>query len=181
MSMREEAREPRSEKVAVVTMLAEKLNTAKGIYLTDFTGLSVAQITELRKRFRDSKTEFVVVKNTLARLGAKEAGQEGMLPYLEGPTGLAFNYEDAASPARVLKGFVKDHQKPGIKACIIEGDILPGSEAENIANWPTREELLAKLVGSLNAPISGLVGALSGVPRKLVYVLSAIAAKKQEG
>lgn len=173
-------REPRPEKVAIVNALAEKFSAAKSIYLTDFTGLSVADISELRRKFRESQTEYLVVKNTLARLSAKKAGIEGILPYLEGPVAVAISYEDPATPARILVDFLKSHPKPEVKACLIEKDVLPGSEATNIAKWLTRDELLAKLVGSLNAPISGLVMSLAGLQRKLLYALNAVAKKKEE-
>jgi len=174
----EQVREYRPEKMAVVAMLSEKFSTAKSVFLTDYSGLSVADISELRKKFRETKTEYFVVKNTLARLGAKDAGKEGILPYLDGPTALAISYEDPASPARVLTDFLKKHPKPEIKACLIEDDVFIGSEAQEIAKWATREELLAKVVGSLNSPISGLVMALAGIQRKLLYAIHAIAEKK---
>ncbi|MDQ7052237.1 MAG: 50S ribosomal protein L10 [candidate division KSB1 bacterium] len=174
-------REPRPEKVAQVTMLKEKFSAAKSAFLTDFTGLSVEEITELRRKLRERNSEYLVVKNTLARLSAKEAGVEDILPYLEGPIAIAFSYDDPAAPARVIAEFVKSHSKPNpkVKACLIEGDVLPGEEAEEIAKWPTREELIARLVGQLNAPIYGLVNALADVSRRLVYVLNAIKEKKE--
>lgn len=174
----EQVREPRPEKMAVVNALSEKFSSAKSVFLTDYSGLTVADITDLRRKFRESNTEYLVVKNTLAKLGAQQAGKDGLLPYLQGPIAIAVSYEDPASPARVLKAFLKDHQRPEIKACLIDDEIMPASEASAIADWPTREELLAKLVGSLNAPISGLVMVLAGVQRQLLYVLNAIADKK---
>ncbi len=175
------SREPRPEKVAAVELLTEKFNKANSIFLTDFSGLSVEDITELRRQFRAKDVEYLVVKNTLAERGAQNAGHEGMVPYLVGPIAVALGYDDPAEPARVIAEFRKSHDKPEVKACIIEGDVLPGSEAANIAKWPSREELLASLVGSLNSPISGLVMSLSGLPRKLVYALNAIREKKESG
>lgn len=175
----EQAREYRPEKVAAIAALSEKFSTAKSVFLTDYSGLSVADISELRKKFRESNTDYFVVKNTLARLGAKEAGKDNILQFLEGPVAVAISYEDPASPARVLSAFLKNHPKPEIKACLIEDDIYPGSEAEDIAKWATREELLAKVVGSLNSPISGLVMTLAGIQRKLLYAINAIAGKKE--
>ena len=174
----EQTREYRSEKVSAVATFSEKLGNAKSVFLTDYSGLSVADISELRKKFRENQTEYFVIKNTLARLGAKEAGKDGILPYLEGPTAVAISYEDPASPARVLVDFLKKHPKPEVKACLIEDEVYPGSEAEEIAKWATREELLAKIVGSLNSPIAGLVMTLAGIQRKLLYGLNAIAEKK---
>lgn len=174
----EQAREYRPEKIAAVAALSEKFSTAKSVFLTDYCGLSVADISELRKRFRENKTEYFVIKNTLARLGAKDAGKDGILPYLDGPIALAISYEDPASPARILADFLKKHSKPEIKACLIEDDIYTGKEAQEVAKWATREELLVRVVGSLNSPISGLVMALAGIQKKLLYAINAICEKK---
>lgn len=171
--------EPRPEKVAEVEKLSEKLTNAKGVYLTDFSGLSVEDITDLRKRFTKENVEYLVVKNTLARFGAQKAGQDNLVEHFRGPIAMALGYEDPATPARILNGFLKDHHKPEVKACMIEGDVLPGSEVENISKWLTREELLAKLVGSLNSPIYGFVNTLAGVLRQFVTVVDAIRQQKE--
>ncbi|KAA3657813.1 MAG: 50S ribosomal protein L10 [Calditrichaeota bacterium] len=172
-------REPRPEKVAEVEKLSEKLTSAKGVYLTDFSGLSVEDITDLRRRFTKENVEYLVVKNTLAKFGAKKAGQEDLVEHFRGPVAVALGYEDPATPARILTSFLKEHEKPEVKACMIEGDVLPGSEVDSISKWLTREELLAKLVGSLNSPVSGLVNTLAGVLRQFVTVLDAIREKKE--
>lgn len=176
----EHVREPRPEKVSEVTGLVEKFGRAKSVFLTDFTGLNVADVTELRRKFRENKIEYVVVKNTLARRGAEQLGMQEILPYLDGPTALAFGYDDPASPARVLATFLKNHPKPEVKACFIDGDVFPGGELEAISKWPSREELLAKLVGQLNAPIYGLVMTLGGITRKLLYALNAVKDQKEK-
>jgi len=175
----EQVREHRPEKVEQVARLKEKFQKASSIFLADYSGLSVAEITELRRKLREQNNEFIVIKNTLARLGAKEAGIDRMVDYFEGPTALAISYDDPAVPARVIAAFLKSHPKPEIKACLVEGDVLPGEDAAAIAKWPTREELLARLVGHLNYPIQGLVMSLGGIIRQLVYVLSAIKDKKE--
>ncbi len=175
-----QVRPPRPEKVAQVEMLKEKFAAAKGAFLADYSGLSVEEITELRRKLRETNNEFLVVKNTLARLSARQAGVEDVVPYLQGPIAIAFSYDDPASPARVITEFLKKHPKPEVKACVIEGDVLPGEKAQEIAKWPTREELLARLVGQLNAPIYGLVNSLADMIRRLVYVLHAIEEKKAE-
>ncbi len=175
----EHAREPRPEKVAQVELLKEKFASAKSAFLADYQGLSVEQITELRRKLRENNNEFLVVKNTLARLGARAAGYDEIVEYLQGPTAIAFGYDDPASPARIIAEFLKNYPKPEIKACLIEGDVLPGDQASEIAKWPTREELIAKFIGQLNGPIYGLVNALSDLPRKLVYALNAVKEKKE--
>ena len=172
-------RNPRPEKVAEVDRLTTKFAEAKSVFFTDYSGLTVADVSDLRRQFRQNNVEYLVVKNSLARLGAIKAGHDGVVEHLKGPIALAIGYEDPAAPARVIANFLKKHEKPAVKACLIDGDILDGSEAAEIAKWPTREELLAKLVGSLNSPITGLVYALSGVLRQLVTVLDAIRKQKE--
>lgn len=175
----DQVREPRPEKVQQVALLKEKFQNASSIFLTDYSGLSVADITELRRKLSEQGNEYIVIKNTLARLGAKEAGIDGIVEYFEGPIALAISYEDPAVPARVITSFLKSHPKPEIKACLVEGDVLSGGEAVAIAKWPTREELLARLVGHMNYPIQGFVMALGGIIRRLVYVLDAIKDQKE--
>lgn len=175
----EQVREPRPEKVEQVALLKEKFQKASSVFLTDYSGLSVADITELRRKLREQGNEYIVIKNTLARIGAKEAGLDGIVDYFEGPVALAISYEDPAVPARVITDFLKSHPKPEIKACLVEGDVLSGDEAAAIAKWPTREELLARLVRDINYPINGLVMTLGGVIRRLVYVLNAVKDKKE--
>lgn len=179
MEQASQTRQPRPEKVAQVEMLAEKFKNATSVFLTDYSGLSVSEITDLRKQLRESENEYLVVKNTLARLSAREAGHDGIVPFLQGPIALAFSYGDPASPARVLTAFQKNRDKPAIKACLVEGDVLEANSAKEVALWPTRDELLARLVGQMNAPLSGLVMTLSAIPRNLVYVLNAIKNKKE--
>lgn len=171
---------PRPEKVAAVEALAEKLKNAKSVFLTDFTGLNVEEMNRLRKSCRGAMVEYKVVKNTLARLSAKSAGYEDLLPYLEGPTAFAFGLEDPSAPAKVITDFAKTLDKPKIKACIFEGVLIGTDRIEEIINLPTRDELLAKLLGNLNAPLFGLASVLSGLLRNFVYALQAVKDKKEQ-
>lgn len=169
-------------KIAVVNEMKEKLQSAQGAVLVGFTGLSVADVTKLRRKFREGNVEYKVIKNTLTRIAANEVGYEGLSEFLEGPTALAYSTEDAVAPAKILKEFIKETKTEAltVKVGICDGQVIDAAGVEALANLPSREELLAKLVGSMQAPISGLVNVLQGNIRNMVYVLDAVRAKKAE-
>lgn len=169
-------------KIAVVNEMKEKLQSAQGAVLVGFTGLSVADVTKLRRKFREGNVEYKVIKNTLTRIAADEVGYEGLSEFLEGPTALAYSTEDAVAPAKILKEFIKETKTEAltVKVGICDGQVIDAAGVEALANLPSREELLAKLVGSMQAPISGLVNVLQGNIRNMVYVLDAVRAKKAE-
>jgi large subunit ribosomal protein L10 len=121
-----------------------------------------------------------VSKNTLVRIAAEKAGYDKLLPYLEGPTALAFSMKDAGAPAKVILDFLKNNQKPAIKAIIFEGQFFEAKQAAAISKLPSREEALAQLVGTMNAPLSNLVNGLQGVLRNFVYVMQAVSEKKEK-
>ena len=169
-------------KIAVVNEMKEKLQSAQGAVLVGFTGLFVADVTKLRRKFREGNVEYKVIKNTLTRIAANEVGYEGLSEFLEGPTALAYSTEDAVAPAKILKEFIKETKTEAltVKVGICDGQVIDAAGVEALANLPSREELLAKLVGSMQAPISGLVNVLQGNIRNMVYVLDAVRAKKAE-
>lgn len=169
-------------KVAVVEEMKEKLQSAQGAVLVGFTGLTVADATKLRRKFREGNVEYKVIKNTLTRIAANEIGYEGLSGVLEGPTALAYSTEDAVAPAKILKEFIKETKTEAltVKAGICDGKIIDAAGVDELANLPSREEMLAKIVGSMQAPISGLVNVLQGNIRNIVYVLDAVRAKKAE-
>jgi large subunit ribosomal protein L10 len=171
---------PTAEKVAKVEEVAQSLSEAKSVFLTDFTGLNVDEINELRRSFRGQAVQYRVVKNTLARLSVKSAGCEELLEYLDGPTGLAFGNEDPAAPARVIKEFSKGNDKLKLKACLFEGTLVGADRAGDLANMPTKEQLLAQVLGGFKAPISNLAYALNGVLSKLVFALDALKQQKEQ-
>lgn len=176
----EQTRVIRPEKAEAVALLSEKFAQAKSIFLTDFTGLTVAAVTNLRRNFRKSNVDYVVSKNTLVRIAAEQAGFEKLVPFLEGPTALAFGMKDAGAPAKVILDFMKANQKPAIKAIIYEGQFFEAKQAEAISKLPSREEVLSQLVGVLNAPLTNLVGSLNAVLSSFVYVTKAYADKREQ-
>ena len=173
-----------SAKQAVVAQLKEQLESAKGVVLTSYKGLTVAQDTELRRELREAGVSYHVVKNTMLRIAAKEAGIEGIEEHLEGTTAFAFSTEDAVTPAKVICGFIKknkleDAEVLTVKVGMVEGKVIGVDEVKALAALPSREELIAKLLGSMNAPISNTVNVLQGVIRNAVYVLDAIRSQKE--
>jgi large subunit ribosomal protein L10 len=171
-----------AEKTAIVDSLKGKLTSAKGAVFVGFTGLTVADVTKLRRKFLAANVEYNVVKNTLTRIAAQEAGLEGVAEFLEGPTALAFSAEDPVAPAKVLKEFIKETKTEAlqIKVGVVEGKVIDAAGVDELASLPSREELIAKLLGSMQAPISGTVNVLQGTIRNMVYVLDAIREQKEQ-
>lgn len=159
----------RSLKEAKVAEIKEKLEKANSVVLSQYQGLTVEEDTVLRKNLREAGVEYKVYKNTLVILAAKELGLEGIVEYLEGPVAIAFGYEDVTVAARVLNDFAKDHKKLELKAGIVEGEIYDTDKIKQLATIPSKEVLIAKLLGSIKSPLSNFA-----------YLLSAIADKKEE-
>ncbi len=167
-------------KAKQVDELVEKLQKSQSVVLYDYIGLSVSEVTELRNKFRAAGVEYRVIKNTTISRAADILKIEGLEPYLHGPTALAFGYTDAVAPAKILSDFVKaSKKKTAVKAGILEGKLLDKAGVAALADLPSREELIAKVLGSMNAPITGMVMVLSGVMRSFVCALNAIKEKKQ--
>ncbi len=165
---------PRPEKISEVEQLEAKLREAMGVILTDFRGLSVAEITTLRGKLRDAGVEYRVVKNTLFTLAARSIGIEGLGSYLEGPTAAAFVRKDPVVAAKIIQEFIRQTRKLTIKGSVISGQTYNEARTKALADLPSREELVARVVGGIAAPLSGLAGVLSALPRNLVYALDQI-------
>jgi large subunit ribosomal protein L10 len=169
------------EKEAVVQEVADKIRDSKSVFLTDFTGLNVKEISNLRRSFREASVEYKVVKNTLTRLSAKAAGFEELSSFLEGPTALAFGLDDPTAPAKVIREFTKKADKVKVKACLFEGTLIGSADQLNrLADLPSRPEIIGTLAGVLNAPISNLACALNGVLTQVLYALNAVKDKKEK-
>jgi len=150
----------------------EKLDKATAVYFTDFLGLDVSSITELRSEFFKASIEYKVAKNTLLRLAAKKINLEGIDDFLVGSTAIAISYDEPTTPAKVLKKFTEDHNKPEVKAILFDGEVLKGSEYLKFASLPTEDELLTKLVMMLNSPITILAQTLNASMINLVNDLN---------
>lgn len=156
----------RQLKEAKVQEIKEKMEKAQSLILAQYQGLTVEEDTQLRKNLREAGVEYKVYKNTLVILAAKELGIEGIIPHLEGPVSIAFGYDDATAPARILNDFAKDHKKLELKAGLIDGQTYDAAAVKQIASIPSKEVLIAKLLGSFKAPLSNLAYLLSAVKEK---------------
>jgi large subunit ribosomal protein L10 len=159
-------------KTRVVDEMAETLSRSKVAVLTDFRGTPANAMTQLRRRLREAGVDYRVVKNTLTAFAADKANRDGIKPLLEGPTAIAFGYQDEVTPARVLMEYIKaEGLALRIKGAIIGETVLDAQAVSRIASIPPREVLLAELLGRLKAPVAGLVATLSAPMRGLAVVL----------
>lgn len=167
-------------KAGTVEALRRSIGAQRGAVVTEFRGLTVAELTALRKKLREVDAEFRVVKNTLIRLAAKDTGFARLDEFFSGPTAVALTHGDPVALAKAMKEFAGGSPKVRLKAGFFEGKVLGVRELETLAEVPPRETLLARLAGGLAAPLSRLVQALSGPPRKLAYALQSIHDKQTE-
>jgi large subunit ribosomal protein L10 len=151
----------RNEKEQLVTELRDKIKGATAFYYTDFTGLNVKRMTELRRRFRKAGVEYVVIKNSLALRAVNESGLAGTR--LRGPTGVVIG-NDPVVAAKVLSDFAKENdQRPEVKGGMLDGKVIGIAQVKQLASLPSREQMLADLGAGLQSPLGAFVGALSGV------------------
>ncbi len=170
----------RQKKEDVLQELKNKMTQASSMVMVDYRGLTVAEMTVLRKELRQSGSEFLVSKNTLSLKAAKEAGIEGLDDLFEGPIAISYGYEDLVAPAKVLSNFAKDHKALEIKGGYLEGKVLNLEDVKDLASLPSREVLLGKVLGAMQSPMYGFAGCLSGVLRNFVYALEAVRKQKEE-
>lgn len=167
------------EKKAIVADLANKMKSASSGVLVDYKGISVADDTKLRAELRKNGVEYAVVKNTLTRFAAKEVGFDALDELLNGTTALAISMDDLVAPAKILCDYAKKSAgKFSIKAGFVEGRVISAAEVSDLAELPSKEVLVAKMLGSMQSPISGLVNVLNGNIRGLAVALNAIAEQK---
>ncbi|MGE4589421.1 MAG: 50S ribosomal protein L10 [Acidaminococcaceae bacterium] len=169
----------RPEKVAKIAEVKELLTNSKCTILVDYCGLTVAQDTKLRRAMRQAGVKYSVVKNTFIRIAAQEAGIDGLEGYLEKNTAIASSPEDPVAVAKILTEFAKDNKVMTIKAGILDGKVISTEDIKALASLPSREVLLAKMLGSMMSPISGLANVLQGTIRNFVYVLDAVRKEKE--
>ncbi|WP_459765290.1 50S ribosomal protein L10 [Alkaliphilus crotonatoxidans] len=155
-------------KKEVVAEITEKFEKSTAAVLVDYRGLKVEEVTELRKQFREAGVEYKVYKNTLMRRAAKEAGFAELEEKLVGPNAIAFSYDDPVAPARIIDNFIKDHKNLELKFGVVEGAFYDEAQMQALAKVPSKEVLIAKLLGSLKAPVSNFA-----------YLIKALAEKKE--
>jgi large subunit ribosomal protein L10 len=166
----------KTEKEALVSELQTKMIGAKALYYTDFTGLNVKQMTDLRRRFRKGGVEYVVIKNSLALRAVNQSGLVGTK--LKGPTGIVIG-KDPVTAAKVLTDFAKEFEKPGVKGGLLDGKAIDKAQIAKLATMPSREQLLANLGAAFQSPLAGFAGALNGVLSTFAGALEALRAQRE--
>jgi large subunit ribosomal protein L10 len=171
----------REQKAAAISDFSENIGKATNAFVLDFKGITVPQVTELRKQVRESGSEYVVVKNTLALIGVKDSPLTKLSGHFTGMTAIAYNTTDPVALAKVLTKFAKDVPTVQFKGALLAGQVVAATEIQNIANLPSREELLGKLLYLMQHPIRGLAVVLNGTLRNFAVVLDQIAQQKGDG
>lgn len=162
-------------KIQNVEEIKEKIEKAQAVVLVDYRGLNVEELTELRSKYREAGIDYKVYKNTMMRFAFKDSGLEEFNEFLKGPSAIAFGYDDPVQAAKITSEFAKEHGKLEIKAGIVDGEIIDVDGVKSLASLPSREVLIAKALGGINAPIQGFANVLQGTIRSLATVLNAIA------
>jgi len=169
----------RSEKEQIVAEVTEVVGRAQGMFFTDFGGLTVEQATELRREFRKSGVNYRVVKNTLVRKALESVtGYDEVYDKLVGPTGVAFAFDDPVVPAKIIQKFSEKHSKLSLKVCVLDNEVYDGARLGELAKLPSRKEMMASILGSIQAPIAGVPTVINAVLRELVSVIREIETKK---
>ena len=164
---------PSQAKVESVEALKERLSAAKTAVLTEYRGLSVQQLSALRKQLKGAAAEYKVVKNRLARLAVRGGALDALAPHLKGPTGLAFTGQDPVAVAKALQVFVKTNPQLQIRLGLVEGKVVQPAELKALADLPSKGQLRSQIVGAVQGPMAQLVSLLQAPLRELVYVLAA--------
>lgn len=176
---RRERTAARPEKVEQVEIIRTWLRSAAAAILTDYRGLSVGEIAQLRGKLREAGTSYKVIKNTLLARAAEDLGIRGLEPYLEGPTAVAVNPGDPVAPARVIAEFIRVMRKLEVKGAYVEGRVLTADQVKALAEMPDKPQMQALALGAIQGPLYALAGVLSGLQRSLVYALSQIQKQKE--
>ena len=169
---------PKQANVQALDVIKAKMEAASALYFTDYMGLSVDEMNALRSNLHGADVEYRVLKNTLLAIAAKEFGYEGLEEVLKGPTAVAFGSTDPTAPAKVFKEFLKKEgkikEKPAVKGLVFEGQVMDASYYTKLADLPSKEELLAMLLGGLQSPLQKTLSVLQAPMRELVGVLTSL-------
>ena len=168
-------KEFKSEKIDAIKANIDKAQVA---IITEYKGLSVEEITKLRRELQKAGGDYMVTKNTLAKIAVKGTAYEALTDKLTGPIALAFGFEDPVTPAKAVSKFIKDTKKCEIIGAVMDGKFLTEAETKALANLPSKSELYAKLLGSINSPASGIVGSVNAVLSQLTRTMAAVRDKK---
>lgn len=169
----------KNDKSEIISEVRELIDGSSALYLTDYSGIPVSEITILRNELRKEGVTYKVIKNTLFERALKESGKyEKLGEYLTGMTGYAFASSNPVAPAKIIKKYFDANKKFELKACYIESQFYDGSRLTELATLPSKEEIIASILGSLNSPASGIVGAINAVFRDLVSVVDQISKRE---
>lgn len=161
-----------------INEIKEQLAKAKVAIVTEYRGLSVEEITKLRRNLQKEDGDYTVTKNTLAKIAVKGTEFEVLADVFKGPIALAFGFKDQVSPAKIVSNFIKEAKKGEIVAAALDGKLLSASDAKALANLPSREELYAKMLGCINSPASGIANSTNAVITQLVRAMDAVREQK---
>lgn len=164
---------PTQRKTEQVADLTDKLSRAQVTMVADYRGLTVAEISDLRKRLRQSGAELIVAKNTLVEIAAKETGHSALDDLLAGPTAVAFAYDDITAAAKAIQDFNKGPKQLKVRGGMLGTSLLQGDVLDQVSKIPSRQQVLAQIVGGVSAPVSGVVGVLNAAITNVLYVLQA--------
>jgi len=170
----------RAEKTATVQELSESMGKAPYAFLIDYTGITVPAVTDLRRQIRGTKSEYLVVKNTLALRAIKGKPLEALAEHFTGMTAVAYSQTDAVALAKVIHTFGKTNPHVKVKAALLDGRAVPASSLEALATMPSRPELIAKLLGLMLSPVRRLVTVLSAPHRNVAATIAAVAKQKEQ-
>lgn len=171
----------REQKATAISEFSEGIGSAQNAFVLDFKGITVPQVTELRRQVRETGSEYVVIKNTLALIAVKDSPLQKLTGHFAGMTAIAYNTTDPVALAKVLTRFAKDVPSVQFKGALLAGQVVAASEIQTIANLPSRQELLSKLLYLMQHPIRGLAVVLNGTIRNIAVVLNEIAKQKGGG
>ena len=169
----------REQKEQIVAEVTETARKAHGMFFTDFSGLTVEQATELRREFSKAGVDYRVVKNTLIQKALEQVtGYDSMFDMLAGPTGVAFAFEDAVVPAKIIQKFKEKHNKLSLKVCVLDHQVFEGTKLAELAKLPSRKEIMAGVLGSVQAPLAGVPTVINALLRDIASIVDEIGKKK---
>lgn len=161
-----------------VSLIKEKVDKAQVAIVTEYKGYSVEEITNLRRALQKEGGDYMVTKNTLAKLAIKDTPYEVLAETLKGPIAIAFGFNDQVAPAKALSKFIKDTKKGEIIAAAMDGRLMSAAEAKALATLPSKEEIYAKMLGCVNSPATGIVGSINAVMASLTRAVAAVRDQK---
>jgi large subunit ribosomal protein L10 len=168
------------QKIEILRDTQERIRDVRGIYLADFSGMSVEKLSLLRKRCREQKVQFRVIKNTLLKRAFHDRGITALDPYLEGPTGLVFSPLNEMTPAKILADFAREHERPRVKAAVVDGRLFDQNAIATLAMVPSREVLLSQLLSTFIAPMAQFLAAIDATLRLPAIMADVLEKEKQK-